>query len=61
LAPNPIEVAGMYKSVTATFVLDSRDGELSAPIEALGYRVIVTDTVMRDGGRALAAALLGHV
>ena len=60
-APNPIEVAGMYRSVAATFVLDSRDGELSAPIEALGYRVIVTDTVMRDGGRALASTLLGHV
>lgn len=60
-APNPVEVARMYRPVAASFVLDSRDSELSAEIEALGYRVIVTDTVMRDGGRALASALLGHV
>jgi LPPG:FO 2-phospho-L-lactate transferase len=60
-APDPIEVARMYRPVAASFVLDSRDGNLSAAIEALGYRVAVTDTVMRDGGRALAAALLGHV
>jgi LPPG:FO 2-phospho-L-lactate transferase len=60
-APNPIEVARMYRSVAATFVLDSRDSKLSSAIETLGYRVILTDTVMRDGGRALASALLGHV
>jgi LPPG:FO 2-phospho-L-lactate transferase len=60
-APNPIDVARMYRSVASTFVLDSRDSKLLGAIEALGYRVIVTDTVMRDGGRALASALLGHV
>jgi LPPG:FO 2-phospho-L-lactate transferase len=60
-APDPIEVARMYRSAAATFVLDSRDAKLSAAIEELGYRVVVTDTVMRDGGRALASALLGHV
>jgi LPPG:FO 2-phospho-L-lactate transferase len=60
-APNPIEVARMYRSIAATFVLDSQDSKLRAAVEALGYRVVVTDTVMRDGGRALASALLGHV
>jgi LPPG:FO 2-phospho-L-lactate transferase len=60
-APNPIEVGRMYRSVASTFVLDSQDSTLLGAIEALGYRVIVTDTVMRDGGRALASALLGHV
>jgi LPPG:FO 2-phospho-L-lactate transferase len=60
-APNPIEVARMYRSVAATFVLDSRDSKLWPAIETLGYRVIQTDTVMRDGGRALASTLLGHV
>jgi LPPG:FO 2-phospho-L-lactate transferase len=60
-APNPIEVARMYRSVAATFVLDSRDSKLLSAIETLGYRVIQTDTVMRDGGRALASTLLGHV
>ena len=60
-APNPIEVARMYRSVASTFVLDSKDNKLWAAIEALGYRAMVTDTVMRDGGRALASALLRHV
>ena len=60
-APNPIEVARMYRSVAATFVLDSQDSSLRAAVEALGYRVIVTDTVMRDGGPALASTLLRHV
>ena len=60
-ATNPIEVARMYRSVAATFVLDTRDSERQSAIEALGYRVILTDTVMRDGGRALASTLLGHV
>jgi len=60
-APNPIEVARMYRSVASTFVLDSQDSKLYVAIEELGYRVIVTDTVMRDGGRALASVLLGHV
>jgi LPPG:FO 2-phospho-L-lactate transferase len=60
-APNPIEVARIYRSVASTFVVDSRDSKLWAAVEALGYRVLSTDTVMRDGGRALASALLGHV
>jgi LPPG:FO 2-phospho-L-lactate transferase len=60
-APNPIDVARMYRSVASTFVLDTRDSTLSGAIEELDFRVIVTDTVMRDGGRALASALLGHV
>jgi LPPG:FO 2-phospho-L-lactate transferase len=60
-AADPIEVARMYRSVAGTFVLDSRDVNLSGAIEDLGYRVVVTDTIMRDGGRALASALLGHV
>ena len=59
--PNPIEVARMYRAVASTFVVDSRDSALKTAIEALGYKVIVTDTVMRDGGRGLASALLGHV
>jgi hypothetical protein len=31
---------------------------MAGDVERLGYRVIVTDTVMRDGGRALARSLL---
>jgi len=60
-APDPVEVARMYRDIAATFVLDERDRGLASAIDQLGYRTMVTDTVMRDGGRKLATALLGHV
>lgn len=56
--PNPVEVARLYRPVASTFVLDSRDGDLSPQIDALGYRTLVCDTVMKDGGQGLARALL---
>ncbi|HKW79160.1 MAG TPA: 2-phospho-L-lactate transferase [Candidatus Limnocylindria bacterium] len=58
LQPTPVEVARMYNGIAGTFVLDQRDRDSAAEIEALGYRVVVADTVMRDGGRALASAVL---
>jgi LPPG:FO 2-phospho-L-lactate transferase len=58
LSPDPVEVARMYRDVAGAFVLDERDRDVAAAIEALGYRVIVCDTVMRDGGRTLAKAVL---
>ena len=58
---SPLEVARMYREVAAGFVLDERDGGLAPAIEGLGYRVLVCDTVMRDGGRTLARAALGYV
>lgn len=61
IAPSPVEVARMYRDVTGTFVLDERDRMLAAQIEELGYRVVVCDTVMRDGGRALAEVLLSSL
>jgi hypothetical protein len=48
----------MYRDVAGKFVLDERDRSAAGAIEALGYRVIVCDTVMRDGGRTLARAVL---
>ena len=51
-------VGRMYVEVASAFVIDSRDAELSSAIEGLGYRAIVCDTVMKDGGRALAEAIL---
>jgi len=57
--PNPVEVARMYRDIAATFVVDARDAGLAAAVRQLGYRVLVADTVMRDGGRALAQAVLG--
>lgn len=55
---SPLEVARMYRDIAGAFVVDERDRELAGQIEGLGYRVIVRDTVMRDGGVGLARALL---
>lgn len=56
--PSPVEVARRYQGMAGAFVLDGRDGQLAGAIEALGYRVVVCDTVMRDGGGVLATAIL---
>jgi hypothetical protein len=56
--PTPVEVARMYREVAASFVLDSRDQELATDLDELGFRTLVLDTVMTDGGRALAGAIL---
>ena len=56
--PSPVGVARVYRDVAATFVLDDRDRAQAGAIEELGYRVILGDTVMRDGGRTLAEAVL---
>jgi LPPG:FO 2-phospho-L-lactate transferase len=58
MEPSPVEVARRYRDVASGFVLDERDRELVAEIRALDYNVIVAQTVMGDGGRALAAALV---
>ena len=55
---DPVEVAKMYRDFAATFVLDERDRTLAPAVYELGYRTVVVDTVMRDGGRALAKSLL---
>jgi LPPG:FO 2-phospho-L-lactate transferase len=55
--PNPIEVARMYRDVASGFVIDRRDAEHVAGIEAMGIRTLVIDTVMRDGGGALAGGI----
>ncbi|HEV2035736.1 MAG TPA: 2-phospho-L-lactate transferase [Candidatus Dormibacteraeota bacterium] len=56
--PSPIEVARRYRGVARAFVLDSQDAQLAPEIEQVGYRVLVFDTVMNDGGAGLAASLL---
>lgn len=55
---SPPEVARIYASVAGTFVLDARDAGMAGEIEAMGYQVIVCDTVMADGGAALAKEIL---
>jgi LPPG:FO 2-phospho-L-lactate transferase len=58
----PRRVAQEYGRLAGRFVLDTLDEGQSPAIEALGYRVRVTDTVMDDveGARRLAATILGH-
>ena len=51
---SPQEVARRYTAVAGTFVLDTRDAHAAGEIEAMGYRVMVFDTVMADGGAGLA-------
>jgi LPPG:FO 2-phospho-L-lactate transferase len=53
-------VAEEYVRHARAFVLDRVDTELAPEVEALGYRVLVTDTVMAgdDGARRLARAVL---
>jgi LPPG:FO 2-phospho-L-lactate transferase len=55
---SPVSVARIYTDVAGAFAIDNSDAELASEIEALGYRAIVCDTVMRDGGGGLAAAIL---
>src|SRR5262249_23608716 len=55
LEVSPRGVARRYLGVAGTFVLDERDRAWRPAIEALGFRVVVTDTVMRT--RAHAARL----
>jgi LPPG:FO 2-phospho-L-lactate transferase len=55
---SPVAVARMYTGVASAFVIDNRDAPLAAAVEDLGYRVVVCDTVMADGGVGLAAAIL---
>jgi LPPG:FO 2-phospho-L-lactate transferase len=57
-APNPVEVARMYREFTASYVLDSRDLELAGDVDALGFRTLALDTVMTDGGGRLAAEII---
>jgi len=53
-------VAQEYRWAAGRYVLDDLDQSEVGPIEALGYRALVTDTVMDgvEGARRLAAAIL---
>jgi LPPG:FO 2-phospho-L-lactate transferase len=53
-------VARIYTDLATAFVLDTVDAELEPDIAALGFRTLVTDTVMADAaGRVrLARAVL---
>lgn len=61
-AATPEVVAREYVRVAGGFVLDNVDRDGAAQIAALGYRVVVTDTVMPDveGARRLAKEILSR-
>ena len=57
LEPTALGVARIYAGIADRFVLDTVDRELATPIETLGMRTRVTDTVMTDdAARARLAA-----
>jgi LPPG:FO 2-phospho-L-lactate transferase len=53
-------VAAEYRALATGYVLDNLDSGQTEAVEALGYRVLVTDTVMAsaEGARRLAATIL---
>jgi LPPG:FO 2-phospho-L-lactate transferase len=57
----PVRVARDYRPLAGRFVLDEVDRGLAPRIEQLGYRVLITDTVMAgvEGASRLAEAVLG--
>ena len=59
-AVSALGVAECYRDLIDTLVIDHADTALAPAIEALGVRVVITDTIMRDAAskRALAAAAL---
>jgi LPPG:FO 2-phospho-L-lactate transferase len=61
--PSALEVATLYRGVIDGFVLDEADRNLSAAVEALGMRALVSDTIMRDaaGAEALARRTLAFL
>jgi LPPG:FO 2-phospho-L-lactate transferase len=48
LEPTPAAVAAQYRDIAAGFVLDQVDADYAPAIEALGYRVAATDTLLDD-------------
>lgn len=56
----PVEVAEEYRGLAAGYIVDEVDRGLAPRVEALGYRVLVTDTVMpgAEEARRLATDIL---
>jgi LPPG:FO 2-phospho-L-lactate transferase len=53
---SPVGVARIYEGLIDVLVVDRADAELAPQIEALGVRVVVTDTIMRDAAAREALA-----
>ena len=60
LRSSAAEVAKLYEDFTGVFILDEVDRKEAAPVEALGMRAVVTNTIMRGlrEKKALARAVV---
>lgn len=54
--PTVVGVARLYAPLAGTLVIDSADADQFDAVAAEGVRCVVTDTIMRDAGRAAALA-----
>jgi hypothetical protein len=56
----PERVAEEYRTFAGRYVLDNLDAGRAPAVEAMDYRVLVTDTVMHDtrGAQRLASDIL---
>lgn len=56
VTPNALEIARHYGKRVDHWVIDQQDASLSAAIEQLGKRVLVTDTLMTNSSKSAALA-----
>lgn len=56
VTPNALEIARHYGKRVDRWVIDQQDSKLSAAIEQLGKRVLVTDTLMTSRSKSTALA-----
>jgi LPPG:FO 2-phospho-L-lactate transferase len=54
--PTVLGVAGLYKEICATLIIDQQDAHLAGEVEKLGMECIVTDTIMSRPGVATSLA-----
>jgi LPPG:FO 2-phospho-L-lactate transferase len=60
---SPLTVAGIYRDIAGTFVLDNIDAKFLEPVRKLGMNAIATDTIMATPQRAadLASVVLNSI
>jgi LPPG:FO 2-phospho-L-lactate transferase len=56
LPVSPVGVAGLYRGLADTFVLDQADARWAPRVAALGLRPVVADTLMRSPAQAARLA-----
>jgi hypothetical protein len=56
-------VASIYRDLVNTFIIDDEDRQLAGPIERLGMRVVVANTLMKtlDSKMKLGEIVLGEL